>query len=657
MGGLYPYFANKPPFLPPLSITVADYCSKTEFARTQSATSALDYWLSVWEKPFVQPKMEGNAERTGFSFKSPFLPKKQVDDAANRVGVTPFSMVLYAYYRTLAEWFKQDDLVIGLAQHGRDVAMPDVWNLFGNFTYAAPVRPQYAADELQNLQNLAFQVRQTARFRLDIKALRKKLTHSIEPAQLLGSRFFITWLPETILPNLPNGISIELQETETTFSPSEQETAIMLTVKPNDSGEYVLRLAFNRRFFSDAEMTLFSNKLLEISKRMSYSFALKKTIQIQYQPFSIAETPRLDAALIAYLPSLRQVKKLLGTTDFVPNETFLKGIKQQIFGNQAFLWSEVQETDFGRTGVFLLPYWSEEITSDKGLELAQVIRQATDLAAAAGARSISLAGMLPAATVYGALLRPFFENSQLKITTGHTTTVVAVVKTLLRAIKHPPQYNETIRLSCVGLGSIGQAVLRTFLSIAPHPNSILLCDIEGKEAVLRDFAAVLRNEHQFLGSIKIHTGKDGLHERLRESNVIVGAASGGEIVDINRLSAGTILVDDSFPPCFNENEAINRMQIKKDILVTGGGLLYMPNSTKTLYLPEGLAGFSDLLSAAILPETIASCQFESLLLARFPQLSATFGLADYKQVLQYFEFMDDVEPAPFHIGGQFLDLF
>ena len=34
-----------------------------------------------------------------------------------------------------------------------------------------------------------------------------------------------------------------------------------------------------------------------------------------------------------------------------------------------------------------------------------------DQAAAAGARSISLAGMLPAATVYGALLRPFFEKS------------------------------------------------------------------------------------------------------------------------------------------------------------------------------------------------------------------------------------------------------
>ena len=64
---------------------------------------------------------------------------------------------------------------------------------------------------------------------------------------------------------------------------------------------------------------------------------------------------------------------------------------------------------------------------------------------------------------------------------------------------------------------------------------------------------------------------------LYEHDLIIGASSQGGIVSIHDLRAGTILVDDSFPHCFDPSLAHERMDGRKDVVVVGGGLLDFPS--------------------------------------------------------------------------------
>ena len=644
---------NETAFPQPLKTSVVDYLSKSTTARQKTALVALDYWSSTWSKPWIRPILPKNTAQKGFIYESCHFDKKQIEVAANLARTTPFVVVLYAYYLVLADWFVQEDIVVGIAQHGRDVNLPDIWNLFGNFAFAAPIRLQSIENIYKDLEDLAIQVRNTANFRLDVKALRKRIGYSIEPSQMLGSTFFMTWLPEMELPILPDGITVEIQQSETVFSPSEQETAIMLTVRPDQLGKYIFSFALNMGVFKQQETSLFVEKILDQCSKLCEILAPKKLVHIQHRPFSMAETRPIDAALIAYLPSLDHIKHLAGMGSQVSGLSPI--LKQRLFADKTCLWTEVQDTEYGRTGVFLLPYWPDEISMSNGEGLTQAIRRAADIAEDAGARCISLAGMLPAATLYGNQLKTLFSDSNIRVTTGHSTTVVAVIKTIIRATRFKGLSPTETNMAFIGLGSIGIAVLRTYLTLEPHPATILLCDVKGKDATLKALADTLYQEHGFNGKIHIHTGQDGLQTRLGCCNLIVGAAFGGEIIEVSAISPGTIVVDDSFPSCFNISLALQRMETKKDVLITGGGLLYVPKAAKKLYLPEGLEEFANLLSSSVLPETMASCQFESLLLARFPDLLPTFGLADYRQVLKYYEWMKDVDAAPFHVGGQFLD--
>ena len=52
------------------------------------------------------------------------------------------------------------------------------------------------------------------------------------------------------------------------------------------------------------------------------------------------------------------------------------------------------------------------------------------------------------------------------------------------------------------------------------------------------------------------------------------------------LAAGTIVVDDSFPNCFDSDLAIHRMTSQKDVLLVDGGLYLKKGTNKpdTIYI-------------------------------------------------------------------------
>ncbi|MCC9706804.1 hypothetical protein E4N62_16915 [Streptomyces sp. MNU76] len=89
---------------------------------------------------------------------------------------------------------------------------------------------------------------------------------------------------------------------------------------------------------------------------------------------------------------------------------------------------------------------------------------------------------------------------------------------------------------------------------------------------------------------------------------------------MDRLRPGTIVVDDSFPHCFDTTRALERMRRDQDVLIVGGGLLAL-DSTETHLSPDlpaaALTGHATARTqhhlTVHLPGTLASCRLESLL--------------------------------------------
>ena len=270
-----------------------------------------------------------------------------------------------------------------------------------------------------------------------------------------------------------------------------------------------------------------------------------------------------------------------------------------------------------------------------------------DHAASLGARCVSLAGMIPSLTGYGYdVLRetaattttPVGDHATTTLTTGHATTTVAVVKTVRTALEATGRDLGELTLAVVGCGSIGTSSLRLLLSLSPHPPArLLLCDVPGSTPRLQQPAAELSADHPTM-AVQIVESADPRSlpaEVYATADVIVTAVSGGPtLLDVDRLRPGTIVVDDSFPHCFDTGRALDRMRHEQDVLIVGGGLLAL-DSTETHLSPDlpaaALTGHATARTqqhlALHLPGTLASCRLESLLHAHLADPGLRYGTA------------------------------
>lgn len=139
-------------------------------------------------------------------------------------------------------------------------------------------------------------------------------------------------------------------------------------------------------------------------------------------------------------------------------------------------------------------------------------------------------------------------------------------------------------------------------------------------------------------------------ESVLQATLIVAASSTPNILDVDAIPSGTIVVDDSFPHCFDEQQAIRRMNHKADVVITCGGLLKCKSVKRSLMLPVSEAVKKQI--AAAVPEFgLASCQLESVLLARFPDMPLTIGLVDIANARAMAQAMPTgIAAAPCHVG-------
>jgi hypothetical protein len=251
--------------------------------------------------------------------------------------------------------------------------------------------------------------------------------------------------------------------------------------------------------------------------------------------------------------------------------------------------------------------------------------------------------LLPSASGYGRDLDEALAGRDLpRITTGHATTTAAVVLAVRRALDEGGRTIAGEHVGFIGLGSVGLATLRLLLTCLPHPARLSLCDVFSKLDSLESLRRELEGELGYRGEVRLLASGHEVPAELYEASLIVGATNVADILDIDRVAPGTIVVDDSAPHAFDSQRALRRFVARGDILATEGGVLLAPEPLPlSVYVPEGLEPWleSALISlvARSNPWNITGCVLSGLLSARFAQLAPTIGFIDPRTALDHYE--------------------
>lgn len=478
------------------------------------------------------------------------------------------AVLLSAWWRRLRELTGQSDLVIAVATSGRDAATADV---FGPFARALPVRltSDRVAEPLRaTLSHADVSLR-------DVGALAPRVDGGTVSAV---AQLFFTFVDADAMPMVSaETLRIEVDRAE---SPIIEGATDVLLAAIKHRGQVELRIEAPRSVASERELSEHVQKLA-------------------------SELTTARAALISYLPSLEHIRALTGVE--LPRED----IRTLVFGGRRARLAERLRTRLGNASTILIARFADELTLPG---LVNDIEAAGELAALHGARVVSLAGMLPSHTAYGASAASRLPT--VRLTTGHATTVVAVVRTLERALARMRVDLPGARVGFLGVGSIGRAALELMLGVLPHPRSIGLLDIEPAHERLRALAESL----SYQGEIRVAGPAEA-----PAYDVIIAATSVANVLDVNALRRGTILVDDSFPPCVDLDAAYART-LRGEILAVSGGTLDCGGVEREFVdVPREL---EETLHDLAAQPSIAGCQLESLLLARDASLPSTIGLVD-----------------------------
>jgi amino acid adenylation domain-containing protein len=344
--------------------------------------------------------------------------------------------------------------------------------------------------------------------------------------------------------------------------------------------------------------------------------------------------PPVNAAALGYLPD-----SILEQSDLSREEML-----EQWVENLPLL-AGITETAWGRIALLLLPRFNSELYGDTN-DIVEVTLEALEIAGHLGATTVSLTGIIPSATNYGrAITKAMTVSPHLpQITTGHSTTTAAVVLAIQKILQEGGREMTAERVGVIGLGSIGLNSLRLMLKCLPHPAELMLCDLYAKKAFLEQIREQIISELCFQGNIQLLFSEVELPKEIYKATLIVGATNVPDILDINLIKPGTLIVDDSGPHCFKTELAVKRFQAHQDILFTEGGVLKSPQPVQTvIYLPRHLENsLSHKQQQAFIklikhnPFEITGCVFSSVL-SSVEKLKPLVGLVQLNDSVKHYE--------------------
>ncbi|MFF3846536.1 amino acid adenylation domain-containing protein [Streptomyces sp. NPDC002328] len=611
----------------------------------------------------------GSFRTHGFVLDAPTV--RALRKIAADAGGTLYAPLLAAYHRELGSLTGRQDLVIGLAVSGRDHPLPDIHRVFGPFATAVAVRPP--APEVGALTPEVDAFAEHVR-RIVEETIAARTHEDVVPRDAGGlpltSQFFFTFLDFTALGPL-SGDSGNLTFSQeglegSEFTPPPSGTDVFLAARPEaDRLRITVRGAATA--FDVSSLAAFADALRDRLTAAVGPRPARRTARLHAGEADRAEPGgrELDAALVGYLPAPAHLARLVGAP---MAESTREDVRRLLFPSGGPRLLETTSTPLGRSGFVAVPLFADELATH-GTLVGHTVR-AVEAAAALGARCVSLAGMIPSLTGYGfdvlrasqaashASHASLASHASVEVTTGHAATVVSVVRTVHAALEAAGRDLADAELAVVGLGSIGASALELLLTLAERPPArLLLCDVPGSGPRLSDLADRLRARGP-AGRTAVHACDPALPDAVYEADLIVAAVSGGgTVLDVDRLRPGTIVVDDSFPHCFDTARALARMREREDVLVVGGGLLSIGATRRTLAdgLPSVVAS-ADGAAQHWLEGTLASCRAESLLYASGADVPLVRGLVDAPTALAYWRAVErtGAAAAPLHLLGEVL---
>jgi hypothetical protein len=283
------------------------------------------------------------------------------------------------------------------------------------------------------------------------------------------------------------------------------------------------------------------------------------------------------------------------------------------------------ETPWGKIGGITLPYLDTTLYDDPERLVSNIVI-ALKMAKRLGARAVTMTGLIPSATDSGsAVVRAIAAAGMADLptlSTGHATTSAAVVLNIGRIIQACERDLRAERLAFVGLGSIGLSTLRLMLRCMPHPREIILCDVYAHSGRLREIRDELMADFQYRGPVHLAPARGEIPAEVYRASLIVGATNVPDVLDIERVMPGTMIVDDSAPHCFSPTAAIARVETRGDIVFSEGGIIELPEPMNEIaYHPPEMADSTLLRTYADSlghdAKSITGCVFSSLLSAAF----------------------------------------
>ncbi|MFJ1805622.1 MULTISPECIES: amino acid adenylation domain-containing protein [unclassified Streptomyces] len=566
-------------------------------------------------------------------------------------GATLYAPLLAAYHGALAARTGQEDLIIGVAVSGRDHPLPDIHRVFGPFATAVAVRPFGPGAEATS-GNFTRRVRRVVE-----ETVAARVHEDVVPRDAGGlpltSQFFFTFLDFGALgPQGGDVLAVRWDEEEDSdFRPPSAGTDVFLAVRPDGD---LLRVTVRgaAAAFDTAALAAFADGLRDRLVRTVPATGRRPLVPrpVRHIPRSAGQD--LDAALVGYLPAPAQLARLARLPD---TPSAREDIRRLLFPGGEPRLLETTSTPLGRSGFVALPLFADELADDRAL--AGHTARAVRTAAALGARCVSLAGMIPSLTGYGFDVLRADRAAEGSVTTGHAATVVSVVRTVRAALPATGRDLADLEVAVIGLGSIGASSLELLLTLAERPPArLVLCDVPGSGPRLRELARTLR-ERGLATEVAVSASDPDLPDAVYGAGLVVAAVSGSRtLIDVERLRPGTVVVDDSFPHCFDTGRALARMRERGDVLVVGGGLLTVGDTRRTL--ADGLADAAAEAAASYgIAGTLASCRAESLLYASGANVPLVRGLVDAPTALAYWRAVEGagVTAGPLHLLGHVLE--
>lgn len=245
------------------------------------------------------------------------------------------------------------------------------------------------------------------------------------------------------------------------------------------------------------------------------------------------------------------------------------------------------ETNLGRIATIMVPRLdTAELYLNRG-RLVETVVSGIEMGARLGAKNISLSGLLVTATDYArSVADAIKDRTDLPpVTSGHETTSAAVLLNVENMLQMTGRSMENEVLGILGVGSVGKASMHLLLTGLPHPRKLILCDpyaatsdsprgpASGLPGRLKKAADEARNVIGYQGEIQVIGGTSKLPDEFYEATVISADTNAPDIVDVAKLRPGTMLVDDSIPPCYDRDIALARIAERADLLFGQGDVI------------------------------------------------------------------------------------